>query len=62
MFMKRCPQCGENSYSSTGDGRWICPNCGTDISHINAEMPPFEGKVEKPQKRGLRAWISKLKD
>ena len=36
MPYKKCPYCGENSYSSSENDKekWICPKCGADLSGV----------------------------
>lgn len=36
MYQKRCDRCWKFSYSSDGLGRWVCPYCNRDISHVKA--------------------------
>jgi len=36
--MKKCPECGDKSYSSRKKGgEWICPYCNQDISDEKIE-------------------------
>lgn len=47
MYMKICPACKKDSYSSnriSKHGRWICPYCGKDISDTMATVPKARGK------------------
>jgi uncharacterized Zn finger protein (UPF0148 family) len=37
MWVKVCDKCRMPSYSASDIGRWICPNCNTDITHIKAQ-------------------------
>lgn len=32
MYKKKCPDCGENSYSSSKIGQWICSICSKDLT------------------------------
>ncbi|MFW5988177.1 MAG: hypothetical protein ACOCQA_01920 [bacterium] len=37
-YRKKCPECGEYSYSANRKGMWRCPYCGADISDVKAEV------------------------
>ncbi|MGC5325272.1 hypothetical protein [Brevibacillus sp. SYSU BS000544] len=37
MYQKRCDRCRRFSYGSDGCGKWICPYCNRDISHLKAK-------------------------
>ncbi len=37
MYQKRCDRCRKFSYGSDGYGRWICPYCNRDISHVKED-------------------------
>lgn len=47
MYYKKCPTCGENSYSSDGKGSWRCPICKSDISQIKAKLTDNMTKKRK---------------
>lgn len=32
MFKKKCRRCNKVSYSLSAKGRWICPQCGADLT------------------------------
>jgi uncharacterized Zn finger protein (UPF0148 family) len=34
MYKKTCDRCMRASYSSSESGKWICPSCQKDISHL----------------------------
>ena len=36
-YGKICPYCGGKSFSAA-QGKWACPYCGCDISHIPAVL------------------------
>jgi ribosomal protein L37E len=37
MYKKKCPECGQYSYSASKKGIWRCSVCGEDISDIEVE-------------------------
>jgi len=37
VYGKICPYCGGKSFSAA-QGKWACPYCGCDISHIPAVL------------------------
>ena len=40
MLMKICPACGAKSFSAEGSSdEWGCPECGRDLSGVEAERP-----------------------
>lgn len=32
MVMKKCTNCGNNSYTAMTSGNWKCPICGKDLT------------------------------
>ncbi|OIK11409.1 hypothetical protein [Bacillus sp. MUM 13] len=32
MYRKNCYKCHRPSFSSAGDGQWLCPVCGADLT------------------------------
>jgi uncharacterized Zn finger protein (UPF0148 family) len=34
MFKKVCDHCSQPSYSSSETGKWLCPLCNHDITHV----------------------------
>ncbi|MFZ7120721.1 MAG: hypothetical protein ACOWWH_07200 [Eubacteriaceae bacterium] len=38
MNQKICPYCKSKSYSSDVLSKWICPNCGRDLTKIKATI------------------------
>ena len=36
MFKKKCKKCGKYSFSSSRSGKWICAECGADLTDIKA--------------------------
>lgn len=53
MYKKTCDKCTRPSYSSSEFGKWICPHCKRDLTHIKklkAEqhvVNPYEKEVRK---------------
>lgn len=39
MVKKKCDRCRKYSYSTDTSGRWICPYCQRDITHVKSELP-----------------------
>lgn len=39
MLKKVCPYCGKSSYSASDRGKWICPSCDEDITHVSTALP-----------------------
>lgn len=37
MVKKVCRKCGTSSYSSSAEGKWICPKCGEDLTKEKVE-------------------------
>ncbi len=57
MYRKNCTKCNRPSYSSSEMGEWLCPVCGTDLTHfpffdaitferLPVKMMPFKKKIE----------------
>ena len=38
MVKKVCKKCGASSYSASEKGKWICPECGEDLTEEKAEI------------------------
>jgi len=47
MYQKTCPHCEEKSFSSARNSKWICPNCGVDITHVQAEVAKSENNTTR---------------
>lgn len=39
MLRKRCSRCRKLSYSLSAKGRWICPDCGEDLTDVPVMVP-----------------------
>jgi len=39
MVRKRCGRCHNISYSLSARGRWVCPECGEDLTDAPLERP-----------------------
>ena len=39
MVRKRCGRCHNVSYSLSAKGRWICPQCGEDLTEAPLIVP-----------------------
>jgi ribosomal protein L37AE/L43A len=37
LYKKKCPECGQYSYSVSKEGIWRCSFCGEDISKAKVE-------------------------
>jgi ribosomal protein L37AE/L43A len=46
MYKKTCDRCIRASYSSSEFGKWICPSCYKDITHLKLRKPEVK-KMEK---------------
>ena len=38
MYKKKCPKCGNYTFSATKKGIWRCSICGADISDVETEI------------------------
>jgi ribosomal protein L37AE/L43A len=38
MYRKKCPECGEYSYSSSIGNLWRCATCKSDIVNVKPEL------------------------
>lgn len=50
MYVKKCIQCGGNSYSAVKENRWLCPYCNSDLT---AEPAQIAGKKPESAKSPL---------
>lgn len=46
MMQKYCPVCGKYSYSAAPETKWLCPECGNDLTKYAATLPK-NNKKEK---------------
>lgn len=44
--MKRCPKCGQKSFSGSDTGEWKCPykDCGEDLKDVKAKVANRKGE------------------
>lgn len=54
MFRKKCDRCQKYSYSSNAFGKWECPYCFKDISHVKEE-DPINKVIFSPRFKGEKA-------
>lgn len=43
MICKKCPSCGQKSYSAANNGKWYCPYCGRDLRPVKFDVAPVSG-------------------
>lgn len=56
MYRKICPFCKGNSYSSSWQGKWMCPYCEADLSEIIPQTACGDVAEEQPEGKVVKLY------